>query len=129
MPQTPTSDSSSILGLATAIYNVPDMPRAKAWYVEAFRQQPYFDEPFYVGFNVGGYELGLVLASENKSGPGGATAYWRVASIEPAVGHFLAKGATSVTPVEDVGGGIKLATVADPFGNVIGLIENPHFKL
>ena len=129
MPQNQNLNSSPILGLATTIYNVPDMPSAKAWYVEAFQQQPYFDESFYVGFNIAGYELGLYLVSEGKSGPGGATAYWRVPSLDPAVAHFLAKGATVVTPAEDVGGGIKVATVADPFGNVIGLIENPHFKL
>ena len=46
-------------GLATAIYYVPELARAKDWYARAFGQQPYFDEPFYVGFNVGGYELGL----------------------------------------------------------------------
>jgi catechol 2,3-dioxygenase-like lactoylglutathione lyase family enzyme len=46
-------------GLRTVIYRVPDLTRAKAWYSEAFGIQPYFDEPFYVGFNIGGYELGL----------------------------------------------------------------------
>ena len=48
-----------ILGLRTVIYHVPDLPRAKEWYAKAFGVKPYFDEPFYVGFSVGGYELGL----------------------------------------------------------------------
>ena len=48
-----------VKGLATVIYHVPDLDRAKLWYAAAFQQQPYFDQPFYVGFNVGGYELGL----------------------------------------------------------------------
>jgi catechol 2,3-dioxygenase-like lactoylglutathione lyase family enzyme len=46
-----------LLGLRTAIYRVPDLAKAKAWYAKAFGTQPYFDEPFYVGFSIGGYEL------------------------------------------------------------------------
>ena len=117
-------------GLGTVIYHVPDLERAKAWYSEAFRQTPYFDEPFYVGFNIAGYELGLdPNLSAGRAGPGGSVAYWRVSHIDEALRHFVAAGAAPVTPLQDVGGGIKVATVADPFGNVIGLIENPHFKL
>ena len=119
-----------IKGLATAIYRVPDLERAKAWYSAAFQQTPYFDQPFYVGFNIGGYELGLDPdPSGAKTGPGGSVAYWRVASIGDAVRHFVASGATVVAPAQDVGEGIKVATVSDPFGNLIGLIENPHFAL
>jgi predicted enzyme related to lactoylglutathione lyase len=119
-----------IAGLATVIYRVTDLQRAKAWYSGAFPQTPYFDQPFYVGFNIRGYELGLDPdPSGAKSGPGGSVAYWRVASIDDAVTHFTGAGAKVVTPVQDVGDGIKVATVSDPFGNVIGLIENPHFAL
>jgi predicted enzyme related to lactoylglutathione lyase len=117
------------LGLATVIYQVPDLDRAKAWYAKAFNLDPYFDQPFYVGFEVGGYELGLHPdLSEGQPGPGGSVAYWRVARIEPALEHFLAAGAALVSPSTEVGEGIKVARVADPFGNVIGLIENPHFR-
>jgi predicted enzyme related to lactoylglutathione lyase len=119
-----------IKGLATVIYQVADIAQAKAWYSAAFGQAPYFDEPFYVGFNVGGYELGLHPAgAEGAPGPGGAVAYWRVPEIQEAVHHFTANGARIVSAVQDVGEGIKVATVADPFGNLIGLIENPHFAL
>lgn len=118
------------LGLATVIYQVSDLARAKAWYAQAFGQQPYFDQPFYVGFEIGGYELGLHPdVSEGQPGPGGSVAYWRVARIAPAVEHFLGCGAGLVSPATDVGEGIKVARVSDPFGNVIGLIENPHFKV
>lgn len=119
-----------IAGLATVIYRVTDMDRAKAWYSSAFQQTPYFDQPFYVGFNIGGYELGLDPdPSGGKTGPGGSVAYWRVASIDSAMTHFVASGAAVVTPAQEVGDGIKVATVSDPFGNLIGLIENPHFAL
>ena len=119
-----------VKGLATAIYHVTDLEKAKAWYAKAFGQQAYFDQPFYVGFNIGGYELGLNPdQSVAKAGRGGSVAYWRVPGIEDAVQHFVKAGASLVAPAEDVGEGIKVATVADPFGNLIGLIENPHFVL
>ena len=118
------------LGLATVIYQVPDLAHAKAWYAQAFAQQPYVDQPFYVGFSVGGYELGLHPdLSEGQPGPGGSVAYWRVVTIDAAVEHFVMVGATLVSPPTDVGEGIKVARVADPFGNVIGLIENPQFEI
>ena len=119
-----------VKGLATVIYGVTDLQKAKAWYASAFQQAPYFDQPFYVGFNIGGYELGLdPNFTVGKPGAGGTVAYWRVAEIEPAVQQFVAAGASVVVASQDVGGGIKVATVADPFGNLIGLIENPHFAL
>jgi predicted enzyme related to lactoylglutathione lyase len=119
-----------VKGLGTVIYSVPDLSRAKAWYSVAFQQKPYFDEPFYVGFNVAGYELGLhPTEGAAQPGPGGGVAYWRVADIDRAVEHFVGSGATLTAPAQDVGEGIKVATVSDPFGNRIGLIENPHFEL
>jgi predicted enzyme related to lactoylglutathione lyase len=119
-----------VQGLATVIYHVPDLERAKAWYTKAFDKRPYFDQPFYVGFNIGGFELGLDPNPESSApGRGGVVAYWRVPAIESAVEHFVAAGAAIVSAEQDVGGGIKVATVADPFGNSIGLIENPQFEL
>lgn len=121
---------SAFLGLRTAIYNVTDIARAKAWYRSLLGIDPYFDQPFYVGFSVGGYELGLDPdPSGGKTGPGGSVAYWRVPTINDAVRHFVACGATLLAPAQEVGEGIRVATVSDPFGNLIGLIENPHFAL
>jgi predicted enzyme related to lactoylglutathione lyase len=119
-----------VKGLGTVIYRVTDLDRAKAWYSKAFQQTPYFDQPFYVGFSIGGYELGLDPdPSGGKAGPGGSVAYWRVPDIEDAVRHFVSSGAAVVAPAQGVGEGIKVATVSDPFANLIGLIENPHFEL
>ena len=56
-----------MLGLRTTIYKVSDLLKAKSWYAKAFETQPYFDEPFYVGFNIGGYELGLLPEEENQT--------------------------------------------------------------
>lgn len=119
-----------VKGLGTVVYHVPDLARAKAWYSTAFQQQPYFDQPFYVGFNLAGYELGLDPNTATvPPGTGGGVAYWRVDDIESAVQHFIASGAVVAEPVQDVGDGIKVATVKDLFGNAIGLIKNPHFAL
>lgn len=116
-------------GLRTVIYHVPDLERAKAWYGTAFGVAPYFDEPFYVGFNVAGYELGLVPAGPSVAVGTNAVTYWGVPDIAAAHAHMVERGASPVEPVTDVGGDIKVATVADPFGNLIGIIENPHFAL
>lgn len=116
------------LGLRTVIYHAPDLARAKAWYTAAFGVGPYFDEPFYVGFEIGGYELGLDPDVSRVSVGNNAVAYWGVADIAKAWQHLIDRGAAPRQAVKDVGGDIKVATVADPFGNVIGLIQNPHFK-
>src|SRR2546422_5666371 len=77
--------SLMVRGLGSAIYHVADLHRATTWYTQAFQQEPYFDEPFYVGFNIGGYELGLDPDfTLSKPGPGGGVAYWRVEQIEAA---------------------------------------------
>ena len=121
-----TDSERTFLGLRTAIYAVDDIARAKEWYSKAFGVEPYFDEPFYVGFNIGGFELGLDPNAKDH-GAGGGTAYWGVANAEEAVAKIVAAGATLSSPVSDVGGGIKVAVVTDPFGNRVGIIENPHF--
>ncbi|MGH9882524.1 MAG: VOC family protein [Pyrinomonadaceae bacterium] len=118
------------LGLRTAIYHVSDIAEARDWYSSVLGFGPYFDEPFYVGFNVGGYELGLVPTEAGSADKAeGAVAYWGVENAETAAQVLLEKGATPHEEVQDVGGGIKVATVKDPFGNVFGVIENPHFKV
>jgi predicted enzyme related to lactoylglutathione lyase len=123
--ETKRVDGSLILGLRTAIYPANDLGAAKQWYARVLNQQPYFDEPFYVGFQVGGFELGLIPdAHAATSGP---QPLWGVADIVAAHARLLELGAKPLDPVADVGGGIKVAAVVDPFGNRFGIIENPHF--
>ena len=117
------------LGLRTVQYNIPPdkMAEAKAWYTGAAGVPPYFDEPFYVGFAVGGFELGL-LPDGGSPGPGGTIAYWGTDDIDAEVKRLIALGATLDTAPTDVGGDIKVAVVIDPFGNQVGVIQNPHFS-
>lgn len=113
------------LGMRTVIYGAPDLAKAREWYARAFGIDPYFDQPYYVGFNVGGYELGLDPNSE--AGAGGTTAYWGVGNIDEVFAHLTSAGATVQTAPMDVGEGIKVAVLLDPFGNRIGIVENSHF--
>lgn len=117
-------------GLRTVIYHAPDLAKARAWYSEILGIEPYFDQPFYVGFNVAGYELGLDPdASSTPGGKSGVVAYWGVPDAEAAFQRLLQLGATERSRVQEVGEGIRVATVFDPFGNIFGIIQNPHFKL
>lgn len=118
------------LGLRTTIYRVKtsDLGKAKEWYAQVFGKKPYFDEPFYVGFNIGGFELGLEPVDEKLVHGNTTYSYWGVENIEAAFAH-CAKTATIDSAIKNVGGEIKVGSVKDPFGNIIGLIENPGFKL
>ena len=116
-------------GLRTVIYHVDDLDKAKAWYAEVLGVTPYFDEPFYVGFNVGGFELGLDPDLKGVTKGSNVVAYWGVKDIDVAYKRVLELGAQKQTEVQEVGGGIRVGTVTDPFGNVVGIIENPNFKI
>jgi catechol 2,3-dioxygenase-like lactoylglutathione lyase family enzyme len=76
-----------LLGLRTVIYPAPDLDKAKAWYTQALGFGPYFDEPFYVGYSVQGFELGLV--PDATPGADGAQALWGVTSVAEALEHLL----------------------------------------
>jgi predicted enzyme related to lactoylglutathione lyase len=116
-----------LLGLRTVVYPVNDLDAAKAWYASLVGHAPYFDEPFYVGFEVGGFELGLL--PEGEAGTSGPQTLWGVADASAALARAIELGATQLDPVQDVGGGITVCAVRDPFGNRIGFIQNPHFDV
>ena len=122
-------NDARLQGLRTVVYAAPDLAVAKQWYTEALGIEPYFDEPFYVGFDVGGYELALDPDRTIAQPPGsGAMVFWGVEDVEAELNRLMELGAKPHLPFHDVGGGIKVGAVLDPFGNALGLIYNPFFE-
>ncbi len=115
-------------GLRTVLYRVADLKAATEWYARALGFEPYFNEIFYVGFNVGGFELGLQPEEEAGSAKAeNVEAYWGVADIQAEFDRLLSLGAQAHMQPNEVGGGIWVATLKDPWGNLVGIIRNPHF--
>lgn len=113
-------------GLRTVIYPTPNIEIAKTWYSKIVGDKPYFDEDFYVGFDVGGYELGL--QPEREPGTQGSIVYWGVEDINEAWELLMSEGAEADEEIMHVGGEVYVATVKDPFGNLLGIIQNPNFE-
>jgi predicted enzyme related to lactoylglutathione lyase len=120
---------TNFLGLRTVIYHVANLDVAKDFYTKILGIPPYFDEPFYVGYAVAGYELGLQSIESDKHPADSVEAYWGVDDIHAAYQQLLADGATPHAAPNEVGGDIWVAMLKDPSENIIGIIKNPHFKL
>ena len=116
-------------GLRTVGYKVSDITKGKEWYAKILGVAPYFDEPFYVGFNVAGYELGLQPDKGDERKTSSVVAYWGVDDVYKTYQELLDNGAIPHGEPMDVGEGIIVASVKDPWGNAFGIIYNPHFKL
>lgn len=114
------------LGLRTLIYPTADIEASKKWWADFLGFPPYFDQPFYVGFLVGGYEIGLNPGADISLGP---VTYIGVDSISEGLARAEANGCTVVSGIEDVGGGIMIAHLVSPTGDRFGLILNSHFKV
>jgi len=115
---------SSTQGIKTVLHPVSDLAASKAVYTALIGIPPQADAPYYVGFDAEGQHIGLVPGG----GPQGMTspvAYWHVADIEAKLAEVTAAGAAVKDPVRDVGGGRLVATVTDPDGNVLGLLQDP----
>lgn len=119
-------------GFATVSYFAADLPAASAWYSEVLGIKPYFEMPGYVEFRVGDYlhELGLIDAAYGPPAtdrPAGEIVYWHVDDLDAALARLLALGATVHQPRIDRGHDFSTASVLDPFGNVLGIMYNPHY--
>jgi predicted enzyme related to lactoylglutathione lyase len=114
---------SSTEGIKTVLHPVSDLAKAKAVYAALLGVSPEADAPYYVGFEAAGQHIGLVPGG----GPQGMTspvAYWHVSDIDAKLAEVIAAGATLREPAHDVGGGRLVATVTDPDGNVLGLLQD-----
>lgn len=117
--------STPLLGLRTVIYPSPDLAGATRWWTEFLGFPPYFDEPFYVGFEVAGYELGLLPDGDPSDG---ALTYWGVDDVLSALDAAVEAGCQVHTPATEVGEGIVTATIRRSDGAIVGFIYNPHFS-
>lgn len=111
-------------GMKTVIYPVEDISAARKLYGQLLGVEPYMDETYYVGFNLDGQDVGLDPNGRRK-GMTGPVGYWHVDDIEASLQALLGAGAQPGQPVRDVGGGKLIATVTDPDGNVVGLLQEP----
>jgi predicted enzyme related to lactoylglutathione lyase len=115
--------ASSTEGIKTVLHPVSDVAKAKQVYAALLGAEPTADSSYYVGFDVAGQHIGLVPGG----GPQGMTspvAYWHVPDIEAKLAEVTAAGATVKEAAHDVGGGRLVATVTDPDGNVLGLLQD-----
>jgi predicted enzyme related to lactoylglutathione lyase len=133
------TNTTFLRGMATVNFWAEDVVAARDWYAKLFGVQAYFqmpnaDHPAYVEFRIGDYEaeFGIIdrafAPEQMQSGPGGAILLWQVDDIDAAFAHLLAAGATEYDPITKRGEtGFVTASVVDPFGNVLGIMSNPHY--
>src|ERR687893_141409 len=118
-----TITGASTQGVQTVLHPVSDLEKSKPVYAALLGIQPQADSPYYVGFEAAGQQIGLVPGG----GPQGMTspvAFWHVSDIEAKLAEVTAAGATLKEPAHDFGGGRLVATVTDPDGNVLGLLQD-----
>jgi predicted enzyme related to lactoylglutathione lyase len=124
--------------MATVNYLAADVKAARDWYRELLGVPPYFERPDsenpkYVEFRIGDYqaELGIIDRSfapvSGGEGPSGAVLYWHVDDVDAILARLLAMGATELEPKTERGVGFVTVSVADPFGNILGLMYNAHY--
>ena len=114
---------SSTQGVKTVLHPVSDLAAAKAVYTALLGLAPQTDGDYYVGYDAAGQHIGLVPGG-GPQGMVSPVAYWHVPDIEAKLAEVTAAGATVKEPTRDVGGGRLVATVTDPDGNVLGLLQD-----
>lgn len=113
-------------GLRAVIYPAPDLGAAKQSWTALLGIDPYFDQPFYAGFSVAGYDLALIPDADPADG---ALVYWGVPDVAEVAAAAKASGSIENSPVAEVGDDIVTATVGTPDGSILGFIYNPNFGL
>ena len=132
------SDTAILRGLATISFWAADMEAAKKWYTELLGLAPYFERPVegppaYIEFRLGDYqhELGIIHTNYAPkgatAGPSGAVVYWHVDDVAATLEKVMAMGAKEYEPLTNREAGFITASVVDPFGNILGLMSNPHY--
>jgi predicted enzyme related to lactoylglutathione lyase len=109
-------------GIRTVIYPVDDLAAARDLFTAVLGVEPHTDQPYYVGFRVDDQEVGLDPNGRAK-GMTGPVGYWHVPDVKAALAAAVAHRAEVQSDVTDVGGGKLIATVTDPAGNPLGLLQ------
>ena len=129
----------SLRGFATISYWADDVPAAVSWFAEFLGVEPYFSRPgpdgrqAYAEFRIGDSldELGIIDSQwrppSASTEPGGAVMHWHVDDIEATLERLLSMGAKEYLPITPREEGFVTAAVVDPFGNVLGVMYNPHY--
>lgn len=125
--------TQTLRGFSNVSFYAADLEAAKKWYAELFGIDPYFERPGYIEFRVGDFqhELGIIDSRYAPKGsattPGGAVIYWHVDDVKATVERLLSMGTKEYEPIIERGAGFVTASVIDPFGNVLGIMYNPHY--
>lgn len=123
-------------GIANANFVADDVPQAIAWYTTLMDQPPYFVRPVsgpaeYAEWRFGDDEdeLAVMLSTYRPvlPQPGGALVSLHIDDIRAACERLRELGAQEFDPVTKRGEGWWSASVVDPFGNLLGLIQSPHW--
>ena len=126
-----TPTKSTFRGLANVSFFADDLAAARTWYTELFGFEPYFDRPGYIEFRIGDHldELGIIDRRyvPDGGGPSGAVVSWHVDDLAGTLDRLLALGATEHEGIRERGEGFTTASVVDPFGNLLGIMTNPHW--
>ena len=126
-------DTHTLRGLTTVSFYAADLAAAKKWYTELLDIEPYFQVPGYIEFRLGDYqhELGVIdsryAPAGSAPGPAGAVVYWHVDDVRAMREKLLSLGAKEYQAPTDRGEGFVTASVVDPFGNILGIMSNPHY--
>lgn len=135
-------ESGTLRGLTTVSFYSPDLDATRRWYTEVFGIPPYMDTPAYLEWRVGDYqhefgvihssyagtELARTAAPETIGQPAGAVVFWHTDDVRATLARLVAMGATEHDSARDRGEGFVTASVIDPWGNILGVMENPHYR-
>lgn len=127
------TQQQTLRGFATSSFYAADLESAKKWYSELLGIDPYFERPGYIEFRIGDYqhEMGIIDGRFAPGGlppnAGGAVIYWHVDDLSVTFDKLLSMGAKEYQPITERGGGFVTASVTDPFGNILGVMYNPHY--
>jgi predicted enzyme related to lactoylglutathione lyase len=124
----------TVRGISTISLWAADHGAAVKWYSELLGTKPYFERPGYVEFRIGDYQTEVGIIDSNYAphltfpgSPSGAVVYWHVDDVQEMFKAVLGMGAKELEAPQDRGHGFVTATVVDPFGNILGIMYNPHY--